>query len=79
MYLHIGGEDIVPNKEVIAIIDYEAIKKSEASREFLQIAELEGVLEKTMSDDKIKSCIITDQKIYLSSISAGTLLRRSKK
>jgi len=80
MFLHIGGEVVIPMKNVIAILDIENTTISKDTKEFLRIAEEEGFIE-AISDDLPKSFIITEcdkkSKIYLSPISSVTLQKRS--
>lgn len=80
MFLHIGGDFVVPIKNVIAIMDLESTTLSKDTRDFLSIAEEEGFIE-SISDDIPKSFIITEidkkSKIYLSPISSITLQKRS--
>ncbi len=80
MFLHIGGDIVVPIKNVIAIMDLESTTLSKDTRDFLAIAEEEGFIE-NISDDIPKSFIITEidkkSKIYLSPISSVTLQKRS--
>lgn len=80
MFLHIGGDVVIPMKNVIAIMDMESTTISKDTREFLKIAEEEGFIE-SISYDLPKSFIITEtdkkSKIYLSPISSVTLQKRS--
>lgn len=80
MFLHIGGDFVVPVKNVIAIMDLETTTLSKDTRDFLSIAEEEGFIE-SISDDIPKSFIITEidkkSKIYLSPISSITLQKRA--
>lgn len=80
MFLHIGGDVVIPIKNVIAILDIETTTISKDSKEFLKIAEEEGFIE-AISEDIPKSFIITEvekkSKIYLSPISSITLQKRS--
>ncbi len=80
MFLHLGGNVVVPNKNIIAIFDLDKSTISKDTREFLKIAEEEGFIE-AISDDLPKSFIITEtdkkSKIYLSPISSLTLKKRS--
>lgn len=81
MFLHIGGDIVIPVKDVIAIMDIDTTTISKDTREFLKIAEEEGFI-KSISNDLPKSFIITemDKKsvIYLSPISSVTLKKRSQ-
>ncbi len=80
MFLHIGGDVVIPIKNIIAIMDIDKTTISKDTREFLKIAEEEGFIE-TISNDLPKSFIITEidkkSKIYLSPISSVTLQKRS--
>ncbi|ABN53577.1 MAG TPA: DUF370 domain-containing protein [Hungateiclostridium thermocellum] len=79
MFLHIGGDRVVPVKNIIAILDMETTTISKDTKDFLAIAEEEGFIQ-TVSSDIPKSFIITetDKKsiIYLSPISSVTLQKR---
>ncbi len=81
MFLHIGGDIVIPVKDVIAIMDIDTTTISKDTKEFLKIAEEEGFI-RSISDDLPKSFIITeiDKKsiIYLSPISSVTLKKRSQ-
>ncbi|HHW49147.1 MAG TPA: DUF370 domain-containing protein [Clostridiaceae bacterium] len=80
MFLHIGGNVVIPAKNIIAIFDIDNTTVSKDTRDFLKIAEEEGFVE-AISPDLPKSFIITEvdkkSKIYLSPISSTTLLKRS--
>lgn len=81
MFLHLGQDVMVDEKDIIAICDLDSTTaQSKASKLFLKTAEEEGFVE-TISDDLPKSFIITEtckkSKIYLSPISSATLLKRS--
>ncbi len=80
MFLHLGGDVVIPLKDVIAILDIDKTTISKDTREFLAVAEEEGFIE-SISDDLPKSFIITEtdknSKIYLSPISSVTLYKRA--
>ncbi|NLI57025.1 MAG: DUF370 domain-containing protein [Clostridium sp.] len=80
MFLHIGGEYVIPVKNIIAIMDLETTSLSKDTKEFLKVAEEEGFV-KGVTDDIPKSYIITEfnkrSEIYLSSISSSTLQKRA--
>lgn len=80
MFLHIGGDVVLPLRNIIAIMDIETTTISKDSKDFLKIAEEEGFIE-SISQDLPKSFIITEidkkSKIYLSPISSVTLQKRS--
>ena len=81
MFLHLGGDVVIPLKNVIAIMDIETTTISKDSKDFLKIAEEEGFIE-TISNDIPKSFIVTEcnkkSKIYLSPISSVTLQKRTE-
>lgn len=80
MFLHIGGDVVLPLKDVIAILDIDTTTISRDTKEFLKIAEEEGFIE-SISEDLPKTFIITERnkksKIYLSPISSVTLQKRA--
>lgn len=80
MFLHIGGDVVIPMKNVIAILDMDTTTLSKDTREFLKTAEEEGFIS-AISEDLPKTFIITERekksKIYLSPISSVTLQKRA--
>lgn len=80
MFIHLGGDVVIPVKNIIAIFDIDATTVSKDTKEFLAVAEEEGFIE-AVSDEIPKSFIITENekksKIYLSPISSMTLQKRS--
>lgn len=80
MFLHIGGDFVIPLKNVIGILDIDVTTISKDTREFLRVAEEEGFIE-AISEDLPKSFVVTEtkrkSKIYLSPISSTTLQRRA--
>lgn len=78
MYLHIGGDLVVPKKKLIAVIDLVSSQSAPATQEFLEIADSEGRIRSTKKSGKNKSCIITEDAVYLSTISASTITKRLK-
>lgn len=80
MYVHLGGDTVIFKKDIVAIFDLELTTISKITREFLHVAEEEGFVV-NVSDDLPKSYILTqndnESKVYISPISASTLLKRS--
>lgn len=80
MFLHIGGDVVLPVKNIIAIMDIDTTTISKDTKEFLKIAEEEGFVE-SISEELPKTFIITEidkkSRIYLSPISSVTLQKRS--
>ena len=80
MFIHLGGDVVVPLNDIIAIMDIESSSISHDTREFLQTAEDEGFIKK-ITNDNPKSFILSEKNnktiIYLSPISSVTLQKRS--
>ena len=76
MFLHLGGDISVSLKEIVGIFDLESTLESPNTREFLEIAKDEGLISTVGTEDKIKSFIVTKEKIYYSPISSTTLQKR---
>lgn len=74
MYRHVGHAVMIREAELIAIFDRSILDSSEATRQFFdRMRALEHVHGNLPS---AKSMILTDNAIYLSKISSGTLARR---
>lgn len=83
VYLHLGGDEIVNIKDIVAIMDIEKTTISPLTREFLKMGEEEGFI-KTIVDEEIPKSFVVAYKndmqvIYLSPLSVTTLYRRYKK
>lgn len=78
MFLHIGGEMMVPLDELIVILDLEAGYRREATREFLSLAAGEKQEVHVNDQDREKSIIITKRQVYYSPISVDTLVKRAQ-
>lgn len=80
MYLHLGGDTVIPMKKVIAIFDIENTTISTDTKDFLRQAAKTGRTE-NVSDDMPKSYVLTkdkhDFKVFITSISATTLYKRN--
>lgn len=77
MFLHIGENTVVTDKEIIGIFDMDTSTVNKATRDYLARAE-KGKKIQYVNYDLPKSFIVTDKKIYVSPINTSTLLRRSK-
>lgn len=77
MFLHLGEDTVVLTKDIIVIMDMDGATISKFSRELLRKGELDGNIV-TVSSLLPRTIIITlDNKIYLSPVSANTLLKKS--
>ena len=75
MFLHLGGDVVIPIRNIVAIMDLEAKNNSESTTEFLSVADDEGfVIHLSKSPN---SFVVTSDKVYLSPISALTLRKRA--
>ena len=81
MYLHLGGEYVVKEEEVIGIFDLDTSTVSKHTRSFLNKKEKEKKVI-NVSYELPKSFILVEnqkkeEKIYISQISSSTLNKRS--
>ncbi len=80
MFLHIGGEYVVYEDDIIAIIDMEKSTISQDTRNFLKISDEEGFIINVAIDEMPKTFVIVQEKnkskVYLSPISTNTLQKR---
>ena len=76
MFLHLGEEKSIRNKEIIGIFNYELIKKSKATKEFIDIMNYDGVVQKVSKEKEVKSFIVSNDKVFLAPISSVTLQKR---
>ncbi|MEW9122910.1 MAG: extracellular matrix regulator RemB [Thermotaleaceae bacterium] len=90
MFLHLGGDVVIPVRDIIAIMDMGAMMKSKDDKEFLKNAEKEGLIYKIYGDEP-KSCVLAERAscrkkdlnrsnqriIYYSPISSTTLQKRA--
>lgn len=82
MYLHIGQNEIIPERRVIGIFDLDKCSTSKRTRDYLSAAEEEGVV-LDVSGDLPKSFVVCDhpyhpQIVYLSQLNTSTLKNRSE-
>ena len=82
MYLHIGQNEIIPERRIIGIFDLDKCSTSKRTREYLSIAEREGVV-LDISGEIPKSFVVCDhpyhpQIVYLSQLNSSTLQRRAE-
>ena len=82
MYLHIGQNEIIPDRRIIGIFDLDKCSSSKRTRDYLSDAEKEGVV-LDVSGDIPKSFVVCDhpyhrQIVYLSQLNAVTLQQRAE-
>ena len=80
MYLNIGGDFAVRDKNIIGIFDLDNTSISRRTQRFLAMAEKEGQV--VPCDDLPKSFVLTAEygmnRLYLTSLSTSTLEKRMK-
>ena len=82
MYLHIGQNEIIPDRRIIGILDLDKCSYSKRTRDYLAAAEQEGVV-LDVSGDIPKSFVVCDhpyhrQIVYLSQLNSSTLKNRAE-
>ncbi|MBQ2676899.1 MAG: DUF370 domain-containing protein [Clostridia bacterium] len=80
MFLHLGMDTMVKQKDIIGIFDLDTATVSKHTRTFLSAAEKSGKVI-NVTYDLPKSFIVCEsgnnEKIYISQISSTTLLKRA--
>ncbi len=76
MFLHIGGNVVIPTRDIIGIFDIASIQNP-ATQEFMETAREEGFVIDLLPGEK-KSFVLANEKIYLSPIASNTLRKRWK-
>ncbi|HZW83145.1 MAG TPA: extracellular matrix/biofilm biosynthesis regulator RemA family protein [Candidatus Deferrimicrobium sp.] len=77
LFLHLGGDIMISQQELVAVIDLESATNAVTTREFIQTVNAKDLMHEIGEKDKGKSLIITTKNIYLSPISSYTLLKRA--
>ncbi|UOE94147.1 extracellular matrix/biofilm biosynthesis regulator RemA family protein [Alkalihalobacillus sp. LMS39] len=76
MFIHLGGDTVIRSKDVIAILNSDMKDSSGITKEFLQAHKKESNVQE-ISQEIVKSIVVTMDKIYYSPISSVTLKRRA--
>ena len=77
MFLHLGGDLIIDEKKIVAILDLETMGKGSNAEIFLKNVKKSHKVFYVSETGKEKSLIITTDEHYFSPISSTTLLKRS--
>ena len=77
MYLHIGEDTLIKDKEIIGIFDKDTSTVNKATRDYLKKAETDKRVI-YVNYDLPKCFVVTDDKVYVSPINTGTLNKRAK-
>lgn len=75
MFLHVGGDFVVPTDNIIAIIDANLVEIAPVTREFIELAKSEKKIT-DITNGNPKSYVLTNEKIIASPISSLTLQKR---
>ena len=77
MYLHIGEDTLVRDKDIIGIFDMDNSTVNKATRDYLKKAEKDKKVI-YVNYDLPKCFIVTDKNVFVSPINTGTLNKRAK-
>ena len=82
MYLHLGQNTVITHDEIVGIFDLDNTTVSKKTRDYLSLAEKKGNVN-VVSMELPKSFIVCSSeedknRVYLSQISTGTLLKRTQ-
>lgn len=75
MYLHLGSDYMVKNSEIIAIFNLR-VPQSDIYNDYVEKYRHKYRIVDLSEDGNFSSCILTEDTIYLSAISALTLKKR---
>ncbi len=82
MYLHVGNEVILNEKDVVGVFDIENASISKFTKEFLSRSQKAGEVV-TVTDDIPKSLVVWEKngerKLYLSQLAPATLRKRQRR
>lgn len=78
MYIHLGNNKLIREKDIIGIFDMDNATVSKVTQRFLNNAQKEGRLVSTV-DEIPKSVILTKDKVYLSQLAPKSLYGRLTK
>ncbi|HPT83895.1 MAG TPA: DUF370 domain-containing protein [Limnochordia bacterium] len=76
MFLHIGGDVMIPLRDLITVVDLSG-SPSSVNGEFLKTAEEEGFV--VQLTGKPASLVICTKQVFLSPISTQTLFKRARR
>ena len=83
MFLHLGGDVVIKEKDIIAIMDMDTSSVSKITKEYLKNAEKSYDVVNVSFEDLPKSYVVCREngkrRVYISPISSLTLLKRANK
>lgn len=77
MYLHIGEDTVIRDRDIIGIFDMDTSTVNKATRDYLKKAEQEKRVV-YVNYDLPKCFVVTDKKVFISPINTSTLRKRAK-
>jgi len=76
MYVHLGGEVVVPIQDIVGIFDARMLEGNEDNQRFLESARTHGRMVAEIPVGDRKAVVVTTDGVYTSAISSLTLVRR---
>ena len=76
MYLYLGSDVVVDDKEIIGIFDIEKVTVDKYMKEYLNFWQKKGQIY-YVSLDMPKSIIVASDTVYISNVSCDTLKKRA--
>ena len=77
MYLHIGEDTVIRDRDIIGIFDMDTSTVNKATRDYIKKAEQEKRVV-YVNYDLPKCFVVTDKKVFISPINTSTLSKRAK-
>lgn len=82
MYIHLGGEIVIDNSQIVGCFDIDKTTVSGTTRNFLKTAQDMGKIIHVNVNELPKSFILTEKdgnrKIYLSNLTVQTIIKRNR-
>lgn len=76
MFLHLGSDVMIYEKEVLGVFAYESKNISPINKEFIDSMRSENKIVEITEAKKAKSLVLTNTNLYFSPISSNTLQKR---
>lgn len=76
MYVHLGGDVVVPTAEIVGIFDARLLEDNEDNRRFMDAARRAGRVRSEVPQGDWKAVVVTSTGVYTSAISSLTLQKR---
>lgn len=77
MFIHLGEDTVINDKEIIGVFDIDTSTVNKATRDYLSKAEKDKRIV-YVNYDLPKSFIVCDNEVYISPINTSTINKRSK-